>query len=271
MFSDSSSSEDQTPNTPFNAIQAAATAISSKRASQTAKKRMRPQKADDELYKAIQDSLAQPRETRGIVDAGVKVERRSRYIQRLVDSAKVRRDESERVAERRMVREREKEDALYAGKERFVTTKYKERLEESERRRKDEKEEERVRGNVSDFYKGLLKGRNAAMGGREDARAEGERDVRDGGDARSAGRDPSQELRSADRAPRDVHSHVEDAARGAEAQMKSDGGPVATRARGKRKRGKRGARRNDAAAIEAYRRRYFERRARRIGVEMHST
>lgn len=53
-----------------------------------------------------------------------------RYIQALIDKAKVREREHEIVYERKLAKERSKEDHLFADKDKFVTGAYKRKLAE---------------------------------------------------------------------------------------------------------------------------------------------
>lgn len=53
-----------------------------------------------------------------------------RYIQTLIDKAKVREREHEIIYERKLAKERTKEDHLFADKDKFVTGAYKRKLAE---------------------------------------------------------------------------------------------------------------------------------------------
>lgn len=64
-----------------------------------------------------------------------------RYIQALMDKAKVREREHEIIYERKLAKERSKEDHLFADKDKFVTGAYKRKLAEQAKWL----EEERVR------------------------------------------------------------------------------------------------------------------------------
>ena len=59
-----------------------------------------------------------------------RTERKSRYIQSLIEKQKEREREDAIVYERRLLKERQKEDHLYGDKEKFVTAAYKKKLEE---------------------------------------------------------------------------------------------------------------------------------------------
>lgn len=100
-------------------------------------------------------------------------ERKPKYIQALIEKAKVREREHEIVYERKLAKERSKDDHLYAGKDKFVTSAYKRKLaeqakwEEEERLRqlREDKEDITKKGDMSDFYFNLSK--NVAFGAKE--------------------------------------------------------------------------------------------------------
>ena len=94
-----------------------------------------------------------------------RVDRKSRYVETLMR----RRDERERedavLKERRLVREREREDHLYGDKERFVTSAYKKKLREdaawlAEDKARDEADAKDAaalrKGDMSSFYRGAM-------------------------------------------------------------------------------------------------------------------
>ena len=64
-----------------------------------------------------------------------------KYIQALIDKAKQREREHEIIYERKLVKERSKDDHLYAEKDKFVTSAYKKKLAEQAQWM----EEERIR------------------------------------------------------------------------------------------------------------------------------
>ncbi|KAK1426904.1 hypothetical protein QVD17_15584 [Tagetes erecta] len=101
-------------------------------------------------------------------------ERKSRYIQALIDKAKVREREHEIVYERKLAKERSKEDHLFADKDKFVTGAYKRKLaeqakwleEERLRQLREEKEDiTKKGGDMTEFYFNLSK--NVAFGARD--------------------------------------------------------------------------------------------------------
>ncbi|GAB2233957.1 hypothetical protein Droror1_Dr00003187 [Drosera rotundifolia] len=97
-------------------------------------------------------------------------ERKSKYIQVLMEKAKQREREHEIVYDRKLAKERSKEDHLYADKDKFVTSSYKRKLaeqakwleEERLRELREEKDEVSKKSDISDFYFNLSK--NVAFG-----------------------------------------------------------------------------------------------------------
>ena len=111
-----------------------------------------------------------------------RLDRKSRYVETLMR----RRDERERedavLKERRLLREREREDHLYGDKDTFVTAAYKKKLREdaawlAEDRARDEAEAKdaaalREKGDMSSFYRGAL-ARAVGEGEAGDAKGKG--------------------------------------------------------------------------------------------------
>lgn len=101
-------------------------------------------------------------------------ERKSRYIETLKKKADQRKFEQEVVYERKLAKERTKEDHLFADKDKFVTGAYKRKLAEQEkwmaeerlRQLREEKDDVTKKSDLSDFYANL--GKNVAFGA-EDA------------------------------------------------------------------------------------------------------
>ncbi|CAL9147997.1 unnamed protein product [Musa hybrid cultivar] len=99
-----------------------------------------------------------------------RTERNSKYIETLVEKAKQREREHEIVYERKLLKERSKDDHLFADKEKFVTSAYKKKLAEQakwldeERLRQilEERDDVTKKSDLSDFYFGL--GENVAFG-----------------------------------------------------------------------------------------------------------
>ncbi|KAM7509110.1 hypothetical protein LguiA_019563 [Lonicera macranthoides] len=99
-------------------------------------------------------------------------ERKPKYIQALIEKAKVREREQGIIYERKLAKERSKEDHLYEGKDKFVTSAYKKKLaeeakwlEEERIRQLREEKEDVTKGDISDFYFNLSK--NVAFGAKE--------------------------------------------------------------------------------------------------------
>ncbi|KAL7174034.1 hypothetical protein ACSBR2_033311 [Camellia fascicularis] len=100
-------------------------------------------------------------------------EKKPKYIQALIDKAKKREREQEIIYERKLAKERNKEDHLYADKDKFVTSAYKKKLAEQakwmeeERRRqlREEKEDVTKKKDMTDFYFNLSK--NVAFGAQD--------------------------------------------------------------------------------------------------------
>lgn len=100
-------------------------------------------------------------------------ERKPKYIQALMEKAKQREREHEIVYERKIAKERSKDDHLYAEKDKFVTSAYKKKLaeqakwmeEERLRELREERDDVTKKTDITDFYYNLSK--NVAYGGRE--------------------------------------------------------------------------------------------------------
>ncbi|GER53056.1 coiled-coil domain-containing protein 55 [Striga asiatica] len=100
-------------------------------------------------------------------------DRKPRYIQALMDKAKQREKEHEIIYERKLAKERSKDEDLYADKDKFVTSAYKKKLaeqakwleEERLRELREEKEDVTKKTDISDFYFNL--GKNVAYGARQ--------------------------------------------------------------------------------------------------------
>lgn len=97
--------------------------------------------------------------------------KKPKYITKLLDKAKTRQQEQEVIYERKLLKEREREDHLYGDKEKYVTTAYKQKLaeqakwleEERLRELREQAEEVTKRSDLSDFYRNLLS-KNEAFG-----------------------------------------------------------------------------------------------------------
>ena len=100
-----------------------------------------------------------------------RVERKSRYIESLMAKQKERDREQDIIYERRLLKERVKEDHLYGDKDKFVTASYRKKLEEDRKWLEEEKitdakeaaEDVAKKGDLSGFYHNLMS-RNTAAG-----------------------------------------------------------------------------------------------------------
>lgn len=92
-------------------------------------------------------------------------ERKSRYIEGLMQSAEMRKQSLLRAKEKMLQREREAEGDEFADKEKFVTEAYRKqqeenrKLEEAEKKREEEEEERRRKTGATGFYKDVLEKR----------------------------------------------------------------------------------------------------------------
>ena len=99
------------------------------------------------------------------------MERKSRYIESLMAKQKERDREQDIIYERRLLKERVKEDHLYGDKDKFVTASYRKKLEEDRKWLEEEKitdakeaaEDVAKKGDLSGFYHNLMS-RNTAAG-----------------------------------------------------------------------------------------------------------
>lgn len=119
--------------------------------------------AYDELYDEMKEKEARPK----MQD---KVVRESKYIAQLKEKAELRKREQDIIYERKLQKERSKEDHLFGDKDKFVTSAYRKKLEEQQkwleeervRQLREEKEDVTKKKDLSDFYFGLVK--NVAFG-----------------------------------------------------------------------------------------------------------
>ncbi|KAK4358546.1 hypothetical protein RND71_020775 [Anisodus tanguticus] len=118
----------------------------------------------DGVYDDMKVKAVQPR-------AQDREERKPKYIQMLMEKAKQREREHEVIYERKIAKERSKDDHLYADKDKFVTAAYKRKLQEQakwleeERLRelREERDDVTKKTDISDFYFSIAK--NVAFGG----------------------------------------------------------------------------------------------------------
>lgn len=101
----------------------------------------------------------------------------AQYISSMMATAKMREHEKERIFERKLLREREQEDAQYPDQDKFITSAYKEKLlekmkwEQEDKRAEelDKKHDVRNQG-MAGFYTNLLT-KNVAVGGKVETNA----------------------------------------------------------------------------------------------------
>ncbi|KAF5830258.1 coiled-coil domain-containing protein 55-domain containing protein [Dunaliella salina] len=118
----------------------------------------------DGVYDSIQASRTLPKQQE-------KIDRKSRYIAQLKEQAEHRKREEEVRFERRLLKERQQEDHLFEGKDKFITSAYRKKLEEDkkwvevEKQKEAEEEANDVRkvGHMGNFYANLLT-KNVALG-----------------------------------------------------------------------------------------------------------
>lgn len=100
-------------------------------------------------------------------------ERKPKYIQHLIKKAEERQREHDIIYERKLAKERSKDDHLYAEKDKFITSAYKKKLaeqakwieEERLRELREEKDDVTKKSDLSDFYFNI--GKNVAFGAKE--------------------------------------------------------------------------------------------------------
>ncbi|XP_018477859.2 uncharacterized protein LOC108848903 [Raphanus sativus] len=129
--------------------------------------------AYDEVYDDIKHKAVVPK----LQD---RQDRKPKYVHHLMKKAEQRNKEQEIVYERKLAKEREKDEHLYSGKEKFVTGAYKKKLEEQKkwlaeerlREIREAKDDVTKKKDLSDFYFNIDK--NVAFGarGKEEEEAE---------------------------------------------------------------------------------------------------
>jgi Coiled-coil domain-containing protein 55 (DUF2040) len=229
--SDSTADDVDTSTAPVAMIAAAAAASAARAA-----RRIRPTAvaASVAAAAAFKDEDAEQPPDALSTDPAQPETRGSRYIEKLVAQAAVRKDDAEAALERRLARERQDEDGMYADKERFVTGAYKDKLAQREAAGLDEVAAGKGIPSVAqkhDLERGPLNHQAAPTC--EVVPGQGRNGRREWPPMR--GTDVDEERRHP-------------------ARLSESTKPVF------KLRPLRGLRRNDSAAIEAYRQRYFARR-----------
>lgn len=127
-------------------------------------------------YDGVYDDLQSERAAkRGEREKAREADRKKpKYITTLLEQAKIREVENERIRERRLLNERKAEDALYGDKEKLVSASYKRKLMEMKRWDEEDKRLETIEAAndvtkqgehaLAGFYANLMT-RNIAMGG----------------------------------------------------------------------------------------------------------
>jgi hypothetical protein len=115
-------------------------------------------------YDAHVDAIQEARKEKAQVHVDEKVERKSKYIAGLLETAEHRKKEQEVLFEKRLEKERVAEEQVYGTKEKFVTSAYRKKLEEEEKwkveqeKKKEEEEANAVekKGHMGGFYQNYL-------------------------------------------------------------------------------------------------------------------
>ena len=116
-------------------------------------------------YDSHVDSMRKTVDARRAEKVNEKVERRSKYIATLLETAEQRKREQEVLFEKRLEKERVAEEQVYGTTEKFLTSAYRKKLQEDEKwkaeqeRKKKAEEENAVekKGHMGDFYRNLFK------------------------------------------------------------------------------------------------------------------
>ncbi|URD78314.1 coiled-coil domain-containing protein 55 [Musa troglodytarum] len=142
----------------------------------------------DGVYDEMKEQIARPKTedrterksripNQAVLFGSVRPFNQSKYIEALMEKAKLREREHEIVYERKLLKERSKDDHLYADKEKFVTSAYKKKLaeqakwleEERLRQIREERDDVTKKSDLSEFYFGLNE--NVAFGAQKEEAA----------------------------------------------------------------------------------------------------
>lgn len=112
----------------------------------------------DEVYDEMERTKEEEKSSK-------KVERKAKYIDNLLKSADLRKKEQELRKDKMIQKEIEAEEAMYSGKERFVTSSYKAKLEEMKKFEEEQKNQDRLESigdvtkqkDMSGFYRHLFR------------------------------------------------------------------------------------------------------------------
>lgn len=131
MFASPTSSSSSSSETPqLNAVEAAARAHAVK--TRRARRKIDDQEA--EIRKALDDHATEAASHKGQTNQD-----QSRYIGKLVAAAQLRKDDAQRLAERRLVLQRQEQDATFPEKPRFITKSYRAALQRQSHPARDPK------------------------------------------------------------------------------------------------------------------------------------
>jgi coiled-coil domain-containing protein 55 len=116
-------------------------------------------------YDSHVDSMRKTVDARKAEKVNEKVERKSKYIATLLETAEQRKREQDVLFEKRLEKERVAEEQVYGTTEKFLTSAYRKKLQEDEKwkaeqeRKKKAEEENAVekKGHMGDFYRNLFK------------------------------------------------------------------------------------------------------------------
>lgn len=113
-------------------------------------------------YDAAYDAINAKRAAKRAAEEADALERRPKYMEKLFESAEVRKRDQLRARDKVLQREREAEGDEFADKEKFVTGAYKQqqeevkRLEEEEKKRQEEEDRKRGKLGMQGFYRKMM-------------------------------------------------------------------------------------------------------------------
>jgi hypothetical protein len=113
-------------------------------------------------YDAAYDAIHAKRAAKQAAEQADAAERRPKYMEKLFESAEVRKRDQLRARDKVLQREREAEGDEFADKEKFVTGAYKQqqeevkRLEEEEKKRQEEEDRKRGKLGMQGFYRKMM-------------------------------------------------------------------------------------------------------------------
>lgn len=116
-------------------------------------------------YDSHVESMREARSKSSVRKINDKIERKSKYITGLLETAEHRKKEQEILKEKRLEKERAAEEHIYGTQETFVTSAYRKKMEEEQKwkmdqeRKKKEEENNAVekKGHMGDFYRNIFK------------------------------------------------------------------------------------------------------------------